>query len=543
MLTGCFGSKPETVKLASIVITPGNMSAATGTSLHLTATGIYTNAIREDISNLVTWASDNTAIATVNANGNVESITAGVAILTASLNGITSAGARLNVDDLSFKNLIFPNWGPVTIADNNQDNIYETLGTTGTATEPTSVPINQGIGSVLLSQPGLVLRDLRYADFDNDGVLDVIFNVFSEDNPNSYIQLYWGNPDGTFSLDNFFSTNKFSGFGETIVVADFDNDGFLDIFIPQYQTGNGPYSRNLLFKNGQTRTFSEVALISNVGFSRVQPEGAQAVDFDFDGLIDLYVGGSLYKNLGGLSFSDISVVAGLPEDFDEGAKFFDYNSDGNFDLLIHTLDGPRLFISDINQKFTEVTDIFPPSYFFKSYGMNLGDVDGDGEEDVLLAGGWDEFGNQRAPRLWLNRAGKYIDEYFIVHSGAFSDLVSFGDLDNNGSLDITLRYGNNVTLLNNKIPNSYIKVSVLDNGFHNQQGRVVKALYSNGKTKAFVIDGGSGYLSIQPYPILVANNSSQNISFTVYCSNKTLGFSAIQGSYNVDCTSSTVVRY
>lgn len=537
-------------ELTAMAINLNTATVAIGLTTRFTATGIYTDGSTADITSLASWTSGDTAIATINRGSGVATgVAKGSVRISATLNGITSAGTKLNVSEInniSLTKLVIPSWGPITIEDFNHDNIYEVLGTYGTETGPISIPRNQGIGPALFNSPGLVLRDLRYADLNNDGILDVVFNVYSENNPDSYIQLYWGNPDGTFSIDSYFSTNRFSGYGETIVVADFDNDGYLEIFIPQYQTETGPYSRNLLFRNRTNGVFEEVALAANIGFSRIhQPEGAQAVDFDFDGFVDIYVGGSLFKNLGGLRFSDVTPLSGLPGVFEEGAKFFDFNDDGYLDFLLHTLPGgPRLFLSDATYKFTEVTDVFPANDgFYASYGMNVGDVNSDGYEDILLAGGKDINGQMRPPRLWLYKDGQFVDTYFVANSFNWSDLVSFGDLDNNGSLDITLRYGDNITLLNNYIPNYHIKISVLDNGLRNQQGRVVKANFNNGKTKSFVVDGGSGFLSIQPYPILVANNSGEPILFTVYCSNKTLEFSAVEGNFSVDCSKSSVLKH
>lgn len=529
-----------------------NLTTATlviGSTTRFTATGIYTDSSTANVTNQVSWASDNTSAALINSTTGVATgVAVGSANISASLAGITSPGTSLAVygaKGISFSKPFFLNyWWPISIDDTNHDNFYELFGTYSTAS---GILMNPDINVVLaeIISPGREMRDLRYADLNNDGILDIISNVYSENNSDSFIKLLWGSLDGTFTNAPVFSTNKFSGYGETIVVADFDNDGYLDIFIPQYQTGAGPYSRNLLFHNRQNGLFDEIALDAGCAFSITIPEGAQAVDYDLDGFIDIYVGSSLFKNLGGFQFVDVTTSSGLPRIFDEGAKFFDFNDDGHLDLLLHQQNaGPRLFLGDAAFKFTEVTNIFPSDYFQFSYGMNVGDVNSDGHDDILLAGGYDINGQRRPPRLWLYKEGKYIDKYFIESFSVldWSDLVSFGDLDNNGSLDIILRYGKNVIFTNNNIPNYYVKVIVLDNGLRNQQGRVVIAKYDNGKTKAFTVDGGSGFLSIQPYPILVANDSGEQISFRVYCSNKLLEFSAAEGSYEVDCSLSSVVK-
>jgi len=434
----------------------------------------------------------------------------------------------------SFSKISFP-WGAISIADFNNDQIDELLGTQSTANGFISLT-ESDLGLTNL-RAGRAYRDIRFADFNNDGLLDAIANVYTEDPAEGYIQLYWGMEGGKFEMDVDFAANKFQGYGETIVVADFDNDNYLDIFIPQYKTATREISRNLLFKNLKNKQFEEVAVTAGVAVGlQTNPEGAQAVDYNQDGLIDLYASGSLFKNNGNLNFSDVTVAVGLPGVFDEGAKFFDQNNDGVLDLIIHNpAYGPRIFLGGLNGKFTELTGIFPSEFFAASYGINVGDVNGDSFDDILIAGGLAVGGAAAAPRLWLYKDGKYQSEFLIKPGLGWSDLVSFGDLDNNGSLDIVLRYGKNQILLNNDLPLKYIKLDIRSGDLKNQQGRVVKVHLPDGKVKAVVVDGGSGYMSNQPYALLVPNNFNSEIFFEIFCGNKVVKMSAYDGSYIVDC--------
>jgi len=418
--------------------------------------------------------------------------------------------------------------GAMSIADFNGDSIYELLGTLGTSTTPTTYTEAQlGLGDLRLT--GRAYRDIRFADFNNDGYLDAISNVYSENNPfsptyNSYVQLYWGQSNGKFLIDSAFSAQQYTGYGETIVVADLDNDGFVDILIPQYKIpgSSNPYSRNLLFKNNRDKTFTEVGISSGVSNPIVsQVEGAQALDFDEDGYIDLYVGGSLFRNNKNWTFTDIGPQIGLPGVFEEGVKFFDYDLDGDLDYLMNPgAAKPRLFIN-VNGRFSEaVISPFPSEYYSAVYGIQTGDFNGDGYEDVMLAGGRTSDRSSLAPRFYLNLNGTFVRQPLIADGLGWSDLVNFADLNNDGALDLIVRYNGMGGFFNKNIPNNYVKVIVTSSGNQNQFGRIVKVTYPSGKIKTMVVDGGSGFMSNQPYPLLIPNDSAATLSIEIICSNK-----------------------
>jgi FG-GAP-like repeat len=468
------------------------------------------------------------------------------------------------------------NYGALSIEDLNGDGIYDLLGTLSTK-KSLSHSIFQfkeekKLGLENLKMPLRKYRDIRFADFNNDGKLDAIANVYSENINMSYILLFWGTGDGTFKEDENFSEYKYQGFGETIVVADFNNDGFLDILIPQYTIENSKnnYSRNLFLKNNRDKTFKDISIESGVSNMRIsQPEGAQALDFNEDGFIDVYIGGSLFLNDGDFHFRDISKEINLPAIFDEGIKFFDFNLDGKLDLFIKPPNSkPRLFINS-NGKFSESSDeIFPKEIFNESYGFNLSDVNNDGFDDILIGGGFNSHVNDKhinfsGPRFYLYKEGKYIRQNLPVSSDVlinisyeeftnkleeqnnyvkymrtlyWSDLVTFGDLNNDGGIDLVMRVGDkNITLFNDNVPQKYLKLTVLGKGFKNQHGRLVKINFPNKKIKTLVIDGGSGYLSNQPYELTIPNDKNEQLNIEIFCANKKIKFSANSGSYIKNC--------
>lgn len=402
---------------------------------------------------------------------------------------------------------------------------------------------SQGLGA--LRSNGRIFRDVRFADFDNDGLMDVIANTYTENQNEGTLLLFWGNRQGGFDLDIQFSLQNFTGYGETLVVADLNNDGYLEIFVPQYDhAGVDSRFRNLLFTFSPARVYREIGYEAGVALTnKANPEGAQALDFNQDGLIDLYAGGALLLNNGNLRFSDITDSVGLPGRFDEGAKFFDYDNDGDLDFVYMALGQGALIYINNNSTYSlaptgvaPTVQALPEEFFNASYGLNTGDYNFDGYDDIFVAGGLDSNGQLMPPRLFLNYKGVFRKVNIIPNvPNAWSDLVSFGDVDGDGSLDLFYRYGGRNILLNSNRPYKTISIDVRLNGRPNQYGRMVKIYYPDGIVKASVVDGGSGYMSVQPYMVHIPNDAGSSLKIEVYCSNKILTKYAAESVIRFDC--------
>ena len=157
--------------------------------------------------------------------------------------------------------------------------------------------------------------------------------------------LYHNNGNGTFTI-----VSKPAGilkpapvYGFTPCVADFDNDGWPDIYVADDSTPS------LLFLNNRDGTFKEAGLLAGVAFDangRTQGGmGVDAGDYDEDGLFDIIKTNfsdetpSLYHNDGRGFFTDATYqggLAGLASSVKWGTGFFDYDNDGHVDLLIVT---------------------------------------------------------------------------------------------------------------------------------------------------------------------------------------------------------------
>ena len=410
---------------------------------------------------------------------------------------------------LSFDDVDLGFWGAITIGDFNNDGCAEVLGTLNDCNGNLIPRPEVDLGLSALRAPGRSYRDARMADFNGDGLPDLIANVYSSiSDTGSTTLLFYGRGDGTFVLatpDQFPAIYR--GYGETIVVADFDNDGYLDIFLPNY-THSSSQEQNYLLRNQGNGTFVEIADIAGVA-NREWPltlkvEGAQALDINGDGFLDIYSGSHLYINNGDMTFTDRRQEYGLPLNFDEGAKFFDWNNDGYIDLVLqHPDNGPTLFQFD-GHSFTRIDDVFPTRYYNGAFGLNAEDVDGDGFLDVIVGGGFESDGSNKRQTLFLKRQDGYIIFDLGPGTGMWSDIVGFADIDANGTIDVILRSGNLHYLKNTASDSSTIKVSMYgESGVQNQHGRTIRATPQNdpGFTMTRIVDGGSGYLSNSEYPV------------------------------------------
>jgi enediyne biosynthesis protein E4 len=207
-------------------------------------------------------------------------------------------------------------------------------------------------------------------DFDNDGWPDIYVAVDSEPSI-----LFQNNHDGTFTdiaimAGCAYSDNGHEQAGMGVAVADYDCDGWFDIF----KTNFADDTCNLYHNNGDG-TFSDVTFTSGVGINiRYVAWGCGFVDYDNDGWLDIIqINGHVYpeidnynfgqsfknprlvyRNLTNGRFKDVSseMGPGISEQFSSrGAAFGDYDNDGDIDVLILNLnDLPSLLRNDGGNK-------------------------------------------------------------------------------------------------------------------------------------------------------------------------------------------------
>jgi alpha-tubulin suppressor-like RCC1 family protein len=406
--------------------------------------------------------------------------------------------------------------GSLTVGDFDGNGLPEVLGTLS-GPDGFKVVSEASLGLGSLRSPGRAYRDLRIADLDGDGYDDIIANVYSSAaQTESFTRLYWGQAAGGFVEDLAFAARRIRGFGETILIADFNNDGHPDIFIPFY-TDLDPADQNVLLINDGNRGFAERADelgVANRNWSpTLRVEGAQALDFDGDGWIDIYTGSHLYKNNGG-TFTDVRESVGLPLQLDEGAKFVDWNRDGRMDLVLQPIDPTaqgvvRLFEYN-GSSFVERSSLIAnvPASRMK-YGFFAADFNGDGTEDLVFPGGFDFAQSNIPPMVLINRGDGFEPTDFLPadYRVTFGSLALGAAIRQNALVDIFLQT-DTISYLKSLLPDRpFVRIEVLDaQGHRNQHGRVVTMIDPDPRygRVAKAVDGGSGYMSQSDYPVTFA---------------------------------------
>jgi hypothetical protein len=223
--------------------------------------------------------------------------------------------------------------------------------------------------------------------------------------------LFHNNGDGTFRdvSDESGILKTASTYGLGVLVADFDNDGWSDIYVANDSTSS------TLYKNNHDGTFTDVAIEAGAAYSPDgKPQagmGVSAADYDCDGNLDIvktnFAGdtSSLYRNLGKMVFDDQTFQAGLGRNtrfLGWGVGFGDFDNDGWADILVcngHVYpevgetaeeSGYRerkvLYRNLANGKFADVSSDAGPGILeaVTARGCAIGDFDNDGDLDVLV---------------------------------------------------------------------------------------------------------------------------------------------------------------
>ncbi len=314
--------------------------------------------------------------------------------------------------------------------------------------------------------------NLVHADYDNDGFPDVLVlrGAWLKEGgrlPNSLLR---NRGDGTFEevtaragLLSFHPT-------QTATFADFDGDGWLDLFIGNETWSDAAPHPCELYVNDRRGGFVECAAEAGVDVC-AYVKGVCAGDFDDDGREDLYVscrepGNRLFRNVAhdrppGFRFVDVTESAGVARPAKSfSCWFFDYDQDGRLDLFAATnagfgntpddvgkflfgkptaSDRPALFRNLGEGRFRDVAPLLGLDRAILVMGANYGDVDNDGFEDVYLGTGNPSFRALLPNRMFRNDAGRrFLD---VTTAGGFGHLqkghgVAFADFDDDGDVDL-----------------------------------------------------------------------------------------------------------
>ncbi len=360
---------------------------------------------------------------------------------------------------------------------------------------------NEGDGSFtdVTDQAGVGNADgygmgMAVADYDNDGDDDLFVTNYGEN------VLYRNEGDGTFrdvtgrAMPPLPRSPMFS---TSAAFLDYDRDGHLDLYVCAYvefdfetnkrctrdgiQSYCGPDiydgAADLLYRNNGDGTFSDVS--SEAGIANPDGKGLGVVggDYDGDGWTDIFVANDLtpdflYRNNGDGTFTDMALLAGVAYGEDGvaragmGVDFGDYDRNGTPDIYVtnFSLEPNSLHRNNGNGTFTETTfgaGVGNPTLLSLGFGTAFKDFDHDGWLDIFAANGHviDNISlfdptvtYAQANQLFRNGGnGVFTDvsagagapfQVERVHRGA-----AFGDVDNDGDVDILVTTVNDVPLL------------------------------------------------------------------------------------------------
>jgi FG-GAP-like repeat/ASPIC and UnbV len=312
-------------------------------------------------------------------------------------------------------------------------------------------------------------------DFNNDGYLDIVTSCWDLEGSMHYFK---NNGDGTFT-----DVSKHSGLadikgGLNIIQADYNNDGFTDILVLRgawlKELGKQPAT---LLRNNGDGTFTDVTVESGI-LSFGPTQTATWADFNNDGWLDLFIGhetatlehphpSELYINNHDGTFTNVTAQSGCEKlGFTKGVIAGDYNNDGWPDIFMSNLDGQKILLKNKGVKSNipqfeeatheagldkDTTHTFPTWFW---------DYDNDGWPDIfvcgyVIQGPLAQTSAEEALHMPLsNNSQMYL--YHNNHDGTFTNVsksmgldrpvfamgANFGDIDNDGWLDMYLGTGN-----------------------------------------------------------------------------------------------------
>lgn len=298
--------------------------------------------------------------------------------------------------------------------------------------------LNNGNGTFTKNRTSTIIRDggnsisSSWGDYDNDGDLDLFV---ANRNQSNFLYRNEGEAGFTKITSGLIVTEVTNSMGASW--GDYDNDGFLDLFVANYGQNNVLYHNN---GDGTFRKIIEGNIVSNGGRST---SGAWA-DCDSDGFLDLYVtnwgqNNFFYHNNGDGTFTRI-LDRELTNDNSSsiGCSWADYDNDGDLDLfVVNGFENNFLCRNEGNGTFTRINSgpIIDDSGF--SCSSSWGDYDNDGDLDLFIAN-WNEPSGKKNSLFENIGQGNFskVTNSQVVLDEAHSVGSSWGDIDNDGDLDL-----------------------------------------------------------------------------------------------------------
>ena len=276
----------------------------------------------------------------------------------------------------------------------------------GNKNEPNVLYLNQGDGTFMdISRSAGIDNDggavsAIFGDVNNDGLIDIyVANI------NAQNVLYKNNGDLTFTdiTKESGATDELIAMGTMFI--DFDNDNDLDLYL-----SHDALQANILYQNDGFGHFTDVSQQSGVDYEGFGM-GTEFADFNNDGYYDIYItnlyDNTLYMNNKDGSYSDVSASAGVNDyGMGWGVSCLDYNNDGLQDIYAvnNSYFSPYaniLYENMGNGQFSDASSGTSLESNYAGYGVGCADFDGDGWVDLFVANSGATGGNQ----LFRNKGG------------------------------------------------------------------------------------------------------------------------------------------
>jgi hypothetical protein len=311
---------------------------------------------------------------------------------------------------------------------------------TNKAVEPNSLLRNNGDGTFtdVTKKSGLLIpyqtQSAAWADFNNDGWLDVYVANEADRLENVPCELFLNNKNGTFTDIAKQSNSLVFAFVKGVTCADYNNDGLMDLFLSS-QDGRKILFKNTGISNG-IPVFEDVTLKAGINNS----DGTSTTwfwDYDNDGWQDIFIVSKqfgeppayyfameamkqptkdydgklyLYRNMQDGTFEEISKQVGLDKAaIAMGANFGDIDNDGYLDFYLGTgnldftvLVPNRLFRNNEGKSFTDITTSARVGNLQKGHGVSIADLDNDGDQDIYVDMGGAYKGDAYHSSLYIN---------------------------------------------------------------------------------------------------------------------------------------------
>lgn len=320
-----------------------------------------------------------------------------------------------------------------------------------------------------------------FFDYDRDADLDIFVtrDGWRGEAPNS---LYRNNGDGTFT--DVAEAAGVAGQSDsfTATIGDVDNDGWPDIYVAN-GVSQAQGAANALYHNNGDGSFTNVAGPAGLAHHG-RSIGSAFGDYDNDGWLDVFVvnmsgPNALFHNNGDGTFTEVTTHAGIDAPYDGFVGFFfDYDNDGWLDLFAtgwsenmeevlqsaitgkpaHERNRLALYHNNGDGTFTDVTAEAGLARTYGAMAAQFGDVDNDGYLDIYLGNGAPAMDTYEPNILFLNTGtGSFVD---VTDAAGVGNLgkghgATFSDFDNDGDLDLYAPIGG--AMFGDRQPNSFYR--------------------------------------------------------------------------------------